>query len=95
MRNLLNLRGICSLFPFGIEFVSRVVRYRDMFRNRNGIFALSLGLVFCLENVAAFANGMRLVSQDGFATFRGRLLAAVFDERKQCLIEVVHSSIKR
>ena len=79
MRNLLNLRGICSLFPFGIEVVSRVMRYHDMFRNRKGIFALSLGLVFCLANGAVFANGMRLVSQDGFATARGEAFVATAD----------------
>jgi long-chain fatty acid transport protein len=79
VRNLLNLRGICSLFPFGIGFASRVVCYHDMFRNRNGIFALSLGLAFCLAKGAAFANGMRVVSQDGFATARGDAFVATAD----------------
>ena len=47
-----------------------------MFRNRNDFFALLSGLVFALAPGTVFANGMRLVSQDGLATARGEAFVA-------------------
>lgn len=50
-----------------------------MFRNRNDAFALLLGLMLASANGSVFANGMRLVSQDGFATARGEAFVATAD----------------
>jgi len=79
VRNLLTLRSICSIFPFGIEFAGRFVRYHVMFKNQKGNFAFLLGLMFAFANRSAFTNGMRLVSQDGFATARGEAFVATAD----------------
>ncbi len=50
-----------------------------MYRNKIRIIALLLGLLFVAADKAAFANGMRLVSQDGFASARGEAFAATAD----------------
>jgi long-chain fatty acid transport protein len=49
--------------------------YRFQFR----IFILLPGLLFALMVEGVFANGMRLVSQDGFASARGEAFAATAD----------------
>ena len=71
--------GHLLVSPFGNNFVVRVVRYHFMFRSRNNIFFLLPGLMFALASGTVFANGMRLVSQDGLATARGEAFVATAD----------------
>ena len=50
-----------------------------MFREQKRIFIFALAFVLCHAGRDVLANGMRLVSQDGFATARGEAFVATAD----------------
>ena len=50
-----------------------------MFREKKRIFIFALAFVLCHAGWDVLANGMRLVSQDGFASARGEAFVATAD----------------